>query len=345
MAGAIVCYSRARERRGAIWLPAALGALAAWLHPWQGEAMILILAVTEGTMWARAGRVPPVRRYVVLLAATVLATLAPLLYYLLLAKLDPQWDLARLAGKHVFSLGALLVALAPLIVASAPAYGKSPSSFIATATRVWPLVVLGVFVVSESGIAAAPLHAFAGITIPLCVLSVEGVRSVAGRQVRAHHWLGPLLVAAVTVPTTIDELRSAVPYISPSLKNGNFITADERRAFSYLAADPQPGGVLARAYLGLITPTFTGRHVYLGACQWSEPNCPGRMQLVHRIFETPGISPAQIRAGVLGTRARFVFNSTCTLPGKDLDRALEPIAASVRRYGCAAVYVLRDPRH
>ena len=94
----------------------------------------------------------------------------------------------------------------------------------------------------------------------------------------------------------------------------------------------------------MIAPGLTGRQVYLGTCQWSEPNCPAREQLVQRMFQAPGVPATVIRADVLSTGARFVLNSTCTLPGKNLTDALAPITKSIQRFGCATLYVIRAPR-
>ena len=275
----------------------------------------------------------------------MLVTVLPLLYLVALSKLDVQWSLARIASHHTLFPATVVESFAPLLLAAAFAYRRRPAGFIAVAARVWLPAAAVVFVVSETGISATPLHAFAGLTVPLAVLSVEGVTAVAGRLLSVRRWVAWLLVALVTVPTTIDELKSARPYVAPSPGNANFIARDERDALSYLAADPRTGGVFTRGYLGLITPALTGRHVFEGSCQWSQPNCPGREAELHRVFVTPGYQDSAIRTAVLATGARFVLNSTCTLPGKDLDTALTPISQRVERFGCATVYELRDTSH
>ena len=341
MAGALLSYERAHAAGCGSVLAPALGALTSWLHPWQGEALALIVVGAELVMWSSTGRDPITRKRIALLATTVTATVLPLLYYVALAHLDRQWRIARVESKHAFALTTIIIALAPFLVAAAFAYRRRPRSFMAAATRVWPLAAIIVFLVSESGLSATPLHAFNGITVPLGVLSVEGVHAVGWRRIPGRFVLGPVLVAAATIPTTIDEMRAAADYVRPTPANANFIAPDERTALAFLARDPQPGGVLTRGYLGLITPAETGRHTYLGACQWSEPGCHEREMLVHRVFETIGISPRAVRAGVLGTDTRFVLNSTCKLPGKDLDKTLAVITKSVHHFGCATVYAIR----
>ena len=339
--GALVLYARASESESAPFWPAPLlGALSSWCHPWQGETLILIVLGTEVVLWLQGGRTRLARRRLMMVAVTVGVTLLPLLYLVALSDIDVQWGLARIASKHWFFPLTLIEALAPLLLASAFAYRHRPVGFIAIATKIWLPAATVVFIVSASGISATPLHAVAGITIPLAVLSVEGVTSLAGGILRRRRWLVWALVALVTVPTTVDELRSAMPYVAPSLGNGNFITREEHDAFRYLAGDSDHGGVLARAYLGLLTPALTGRHVYMGSCQWSEPDCPGRMALVRTVFEPGSLSPAEIRSAVLSTDVRFVLNSTCSHPGKDLDAVLRPLATNVTRFGCATVYEL-----
>ncbi len=235
----------------------------------------------------------------------------------------------------------MLLALAPFLAASALAYRTWPHRFLATATRLWPPAATAVFLVSESGIGATPLHALAGITIPLAVLSVAGLSTAGWRHVPRKRILGPVLVLLATLPSTIAELIAARGYVEPTPANATFIDRHERRALDYLAADPTPGGVLTRAYLGLITPAETGRHTYLGACQWSEPNCQARETLVHLVFQTPGVSPQTLRSAVLSTGARFVLASDCSQPGKKLDHILAPLTRTVHHFGCATLFDLR----
>jgi hypothetical protein len=343
---ALVMYGRARERTdAAIWAAAALGALCSWCHPWQGETLLLVVLGTEVVLWHLDRRRAPTRRVLTLASVTVLGTALPLLYLLALSKLDVQWSLARIASRHTLFPATVLESFAPLLIAAAFAYRRRPVGFIAVATRLWVPAAVVVFFVSQTGISAVPLHAFAGLTVPLAVLSVEGAMSCAGDLLRRSRWLALLLIALVTVPTTIDELKSATPYVKPSPGNANFIADHDHDALTYLAANRKPGAVFTRGYLGLITPALTGRHVYEGSCEWSEPNCAAREGLLHNVFVTPGYPDSATRASVLSSDARFVLNSTCTLPGKDLDTALAPIAVGVKRFGCATVYEIRDRPH
>ncbi len=340
MVGSLISYDRARAAGALSSSAPVLGALAAWLHPWQGETLVLIVIGSELVMFTGERRAV-VRTRIILAAVTVSATGLPLLYYVVLAHADPQWGIAQAQSKHTYPPATVLLALAPFLAASALAYRTWPHRFLATATRLWPLAAAGVFVVSETGISATPLHALAGITLPLAVLSVEGLLAVGWRRLPGRRALGPALVLLATLPSTIAELIAARGYVEPTPANATFIDRHERRALDYLAADPTPGGVLTRAYLGLITPAETGRHTYLGACQWSEPNCQARETLVHLVFQTPGVSPQTLRSAVLSTGARFVLASDCSLPGKNLDHILAPLTRTVHHFGCATLFDLR----
>jgi hypothetical protein len=111
-----------------------------------------------------------------------------------------------------------------------------------------------------------------------------------------------------------------------------------QRALDFLAADRTPGGVLTRGYLGVIVPAETGRNTYVGGCQWSQPNCVGRLVGARALF-AGSTTPQVARAFVLGTTARFVL-SGCQW-GDDLVHVLAPITRSVHRFGCARVYELK----
>jgi hypothetical protein len=332
LAGALVCYDRDRARDRLTWRAPLLGLAASLSHPWQGELLILIVIGAEAVMW-RPG--VDLRRRVALPAATVVVTALPLLYYEALYRFDPAWRAAQHAAKHGFALSSILLPLIPLLVAAALAYRRRPQDFLGVATRTWPFAALAIYVLSETGVAGTPLHAFAGITIPLAVLAVEGVQSIGFR--RLPHWrlAGGALVAAATIPASVGMLRGAHPYVDPMSHNANFITKGERRALVYLRDDPRPGGVLARNYFGLIVPAETGRRTYIGLCLWSEPHCIRRMNDAIALMDGAD-RPAAARAFVRSTGARFVLQD-CESHG-DLVSALGPIISSTRRFGCATVY-------
>lgn len=332
LAGALVCYARDRERGAISWHTPVLGLAASLSHPWQGELLILIVIGAE-LVTLRPG--VELRRRLPLAAVTLAATALPLVYFEALDRFDPAWHAAQQSAKHHFALSTLALPLIPLLVASALAYRRRPQSFLGVATRVWPFAALVIYALSETGLAGTPLHAFAGITIPLAVLAVEGVQSIGFSRLPRWRLAGAALVAAATIPATISMLSGAHAYVDPMPQNANFITGSERRALDYLRDDPRPGGVLARNYFGLIVPAQTGRRTYIGLCLWSEPHCITRMNNAIALMDGK-YRPAAARAFVRSTGARFVLQD-CQSAG-DLSAALGTMITSKRRFGCATVY-------
>ncbi len=275
------------------------------------------------------------RERLVLLAVTVGATAIPLLYYAVLVKADISWNLAQQASKHSFPLWSLAIAIAPVLVPAVVAYRRHPATFLAAATRVWPVAAFGIFLLSGTSLGATPLHAFQGITIPLAVLAVEGVQMLGWRRLPRRMLIGTALVAMFTIPAMYFEINEARINAAPTPGNANFITRGERDALDYLARDREAGGVLTNYYLGDAVPGFTGRRTYVGDCLWSEPNCWGRAVNTQWLFGGSA-TPAAARSFVLGTRARFVL-ADCTTTA-DMRKLLGPIVRSEHTFGCAAVY-------
>lgn len=333
----LVLYDRARRAARLAWLPPLLGAIASSLHPWQGEELILVVLVSE-LLRLRADGLR--RRHVELAALTLIGTGLPLLYYLLLGKLDPSWGMARLASKHAYPLLSILLVLVPLAPFAALGLRRRSTGFWQTSVRVFPLAIVADYVISASGASATPLHAFQGVTIPMAVLAVEGAGSVTWPRLRHGRLLVLAALALVTIPATAWELEQAPKFMGPSSNNANYISPSERDALTFLDRDDQTGGVLSRGYLGLAVPAETGRNTYVGDCLWSEPNCSRRSQLTNELLFGQ-LGPAQARAFVLGTGARFVLTDCKTRSAAGRARVaseLTSIASSVRHFGCSDVY-------
>lgn len=362
---ALVTYGDARATGRRVWLPGLLGAVASALHPWNGELLIALIVAAEAVMLlgARLGRErvagsdgrgarhddPAVRRGrlvrlprgvtrqgLVLLAVAVGATALPLLYYAVLVKADISWNLAQQASKHTFPFWSLVIAIAPLLVPAVVAYRRPPATFLAAATRVWPVVGFGIFVLSGTSLGATPLHAFQGITIPLAVLAVEGIQMLSWRRVPGRMAIGTALVALFSIPAMYMEINEARINTAPAPGVSNFITRGERDALTYLARDREAGGVLSNFYLGDAVPGFTGRRTYVGDCLWSEPDCYGRGVNAGWLFNSGKATPAAAQSFVLSTHARFVL-ADCTTT-VDMKKLLGPILRSEHTFGCAAVY-------
>jgi len=87
----------------------AIGLVLAWMHPWQGAILLAVMAGVA--VWGRLDL-----RYWIL-AVPGAAMLAPMVYELLLSKLDADWkvDAAQNAGTHA-PLWIVAAGLAPLVV-------------------------------------------------------------------------------------------------------------------------------------------------------------------------------------------------------------------------------------
>jgi hypothetical protein len=362
MVAALLAYDRAqRERRLSVVAPI-MGFVASWVHPWQGEALIVILGAVELIRMReslRAGLLRSLR----LPALTVAATAAPLIYYGLLGKIDQAWRLGQSALLHSWPLGRILVPLIPLLVLSAPVYLRRPRGVLQSAAMAWPVAALIIYGLNASGFAGAPQHAWVGIAVPLAVLAVQGVRNfwlpalgrvplprrgsgsfgdLAGRLSgapagRALGVLGAVLaVAALTVPGSLSMMADAHKFISPATNNQNLLTSSELRAMHYLAKDPEPGGVLSSPHLGDAVPGETGRRTYDSIdWRWSQPHAYRRAHAARHLMYG-GLAPAAAQKFVLSTGARFVLQDCRS--HRDLERTLRPLITSVHRFGCATVY-------
>jgi hypothetical protein len=215
------------------------------------------------------------------------------------------------------------------------AYRTRPATFLAAATRVWPLAAFGIFLLSGTSLGATPLHAFQGITVPLAVLAVEGLQLLGWRRLRHPLLIGAAAVALFTIPATVKELSIAHSLAAPTAGNANFITRDERSALNYLLHNKDKGSVMTGSYLGAAVPGKTGRRTYVGDCLWSEPQCLGLTGNAWNLFQG-WLTPAAARSFVLDSGARFVL-ADCTTKA-DLPRLLRPIIRNAQGFGCAAVY-------
>lgn len=338
MVAALVVYGRALALGRYLWVPGALGLLASWLHPWQGELLILVVIGSELVIRVRARRLGDWRS-LLLPAVTIVATAIPLLYYAVLERSDPFWQLAETVTRHhPWSLSGALVPLAPLLVGAAVAYRRPPRSFTALSARVWVPAAFAVWFLTKAGVGATPLHAWTGITVPLAMLSVEAVQGLGFVRVPGHRWIGALAVAALTIPGTYLLMKPTKSYIAPATGNQNLITHSEQRAFTYLADNPRPGGVLSSYTLGDAVPGETGRHTVSGDYRWSGTQYEERERLAFKLLHG-SLTGAAARSFVVSSGARFVL-ADCGSHA-DLTRSLAPLKLTVRRFGCATVYELQ----
>jgi hypothetical protein len=337
---AILAYERDRAANRVGWAPPLLGALASSVHPWQGGTLILVLIGAEALTWRRGER--PRTRALVL---TTVAAALPLIYFSILNRTDPSWKLAQVGARGSFPLWMLALTLAPLALPAALAYRVRPQTFLSLVTRLWPIAALVLFLFSETRFSAAPTHAFLGISIPLAVLAVEGVRSVHWKPRLARHGaLVSLVAIASIVPAIVYEMSTARRLLAAGPIHGqssgpgdaNFVTRGERDALNFLAHDPRPGGVLTRFYLGTVVPGITARQTYVGNPYYS-PQYFNRIAVTDELF-LGMLTPEAARTAARDSGARFLL-ADCRSPAQ-LPAELSPISRSVHRFGCATVFVL-----
>jgi hypothetical protein len=340
----LVRYDRSRTAGRVDWIPGLLGALASTLHPWQGETMILLILGAELMRWRDLRlwwRTRQWRRLALPVLTLALVAL-PLLYYLLLGHLDLSWSLARENSKHAFPWTAIAIGVAPLGIVALLGYRGRSDSFLELLMRVWAPAAILIYIFSATGLSATPLHAFDGITIPLAVLAVKGVRSSRLRSLPRGRLIGGLAVALGVLPVNAYAVDIAPAAVAPAADNANFITKDEHAALRYLAKDKTPGGVLTQFYMGEAVPGSTGRHTNVGDCLWSQPGCMTLSTDADALFDGE-MSRAQARRFVASTDARFLLAS-CSAPVVNLRRRLgSAFIVSVTHFGCATVYQVAPP--
>jgi hypothetical protein len=372
---ALLRYDQARAEGRLAWAPGLLGALASALHPWQGE---LLVGLAEAIRWRELARS---RRFALPLV-TMGLTAAPLVYYFLLGRLDVSWSLAQQASKHAFPLSAIVIGLAPLAIVAGLGYRGRPAGFLDLATRLWPLATVGIYVMSVTGLSAAPLHDFDGITVPLAVLAVRGVGQLARRRpVGATPWRPMSWRWATDAGASAATRRGPLSRPGQLSWRGRSVSTRRLTATLAVALATIPANIYALhlAHEGTLPATANSNFInhdesaalsylrtapqkggvltqfYLGE---AVPARTGRQTLVGDCewsepncmpnsiaadtLFTGSLSPQASRTFVRQTRARFLLAS-CVPPQADLVPKLGNLVVSVRHFGCATVYRLVAP--
>ncbi|HEX8076054.1 MAG TPA: hypothetical protein VF545_13850, partial [Thermoleophilaceae bacterium] len=270
-------------------------------------------------------------------AAPLAAIAGPLVYYLVLSRTDDSWRLAERANDFGrWPWWVTVAGLAPLALPAVLAYRTRARDFGELALRAWPLAALAVF---HQPAGTFPFHAFQGLTLPLAVLAVLGVRARLERRPARMRRAGAAWIAAAAVliaPGTVylaQELRDAVR----SGAQAHYLTTGEHDALAYLDRRPEPGGVLAPVYSGVVVPAYTGRETWIGAGSWT-PDFVPRRAAAERLF-AGRLPAARARALVRASGARFLL-SDCHARA-DIDRVVAGFTDPPRRFGCATVYRVR----
>lgn len=333
---ALLAYERGRgadgTRRMLVWAGVA-AAICSWLQPWQGAALILVLAGAEAIATRRERR--PLLAAARDLAIPLALATAPLVYYLVLGMVDESWELAADAN-NVFPRWPwwlTVLGLAPLALPAAFAYRLPAPSFADVALRLWPFAALAVYL-QPTG--TFPFHAFQGLTIPLALLGVIALR--AWLRERPLPVVPAIAVAAFLIVTpTAYNADHMLDAINTGFQ-AHFMEPEEHDALRHLDAEPEPGGVISNTYLGTAVPAYTGRETYIGAGSWT-PDFERRNLEVEALFRGR-LSPARAEALIRRSGARFVFQDC---HGRaDVSRILAGFTDPPRRFGCATVWRVRD---
>ena len=313
---------------------AALGSTAAFLHPWQGAELAVL---TVGlAIWDRR----LTRRNVRLLLP--LAGIAlPLLYYLILPKIDPGWATSsRGPGPHRPGIPLLgwMTTFGPVVIASIPGWWTRATSDRQRLLRLWPIAVLITFVAAPTG----KFQAFAGVSVPLSLLAVQGWRRVleerrlGGRNPRGLRFLvtaGVIVLVFGAAPATtwlLIKRRHVIRAVAE-------LDRPDADALDYLARQPR-GGVLSTAKLGIWVPALTDDRTYVGHFVWTR-HWARRGHYASRLFDYSGerpLSPTAALKLIEKPGTRYVLEP-CGAREK-LWALLEPRGYSRHAFGCATVY-------
>jgi hypothetical protein len=335
---ALLAYERGRDGGSGRMLAVAatLGLLCAWLQPWQGVTVAFILVASELWLIRRGDRA--LGRAALEVAAPLAAIAAPLVYYLLLSRYDPSWELAGEVNQIPrWSLLVTVLGLLPLGLPALLAVRLPAPTFADVMVRAWVPAGLLVFYLPFG---TFPFHAFQGLGLPLAVLAAAGIRARLGDRPLwspgVRGWVIAALVVLI-VPGTVyrvDKLRDAV-------KRGYqpfFLEDGERDALRWLDTEPEAGGVLTPVYLGVAVPAYTGRETYIGAGSWT-PDFDRRRAEMEDLF-AGRLRAREAERLVRASGARFLLGDC---HGRaDISRTVREFTDLPRRFGCAVVYRVSD---
>jgi hypothetical protein len=310
-----------RSPRADLAIACGAGALAAWLHPWQGATLLLIVLSVAALDRSR--------RVAIACGTVAAAVCLPLAYYLALSHFDAAWSAARAQNDLVPSAWwAALAVLAPLGALAVAGMRRPSRDLGERILLLWPVAALALYGLSPP----YRLHALETMSLPLAILAVRGATRFG---IRAP--VGVILVLLATEPGLIfagSLLHKAIKE-HPS---AYAIPGDDRRALDAVRATPGPGGVLAGPSLASAVPAYTGRATWFGHPSWT-PAFPAREAAAGRFF-AGRMSPGAAGRFARSTGAAILVAPCGTSPA--LAVRLGPrLVTTDLRFGCARVLRLR----
>ena len=313
--GLMPLFLLAVERRR-IAAAAVAGLLVSWVHPWQG--MVLIGILVGIAAWSRVVRP---------LVLPAVATALPIVYFVVLAQIDPAWGEGSEDVGYPHEWVWLIVALAPLAAfALAGALTGRPLRELDLQERMlllWPVVTLVIYGLLDRTFI---YNVLSGLAIPLAVLAVRG-------GARLPRWAAVAAVVVATLPglaNQVYEFRQG----QGAGSSPRYLEPGEADALEFLDDSEREGGVLTRFYLGQAVPGLSGRHTYVGHPVWT-PDFETRVEQTEEFF-LDAMTPVRARAFVRSTGAAFVLVD-CQ-GSDDVSAELRPLVSRTHRFGCATVY-------
>ena len=323
---------------------ASLGALiVAWLQPWQGAELILIVGLVEAWRWG-VQRIKPS----LTLALPVIAAILPMAWFWHLSRSDPAWKLVQKANAELdnplwsFPLWAVALALLPLALSVAFAYRARGNDWQGIAVRVWPVAVLLVYL---APVGTFQFHAVQGLCIPVAMLAVQGATKYRPTGLPAPR---AIVVAPLVALLVAPGLIYRADGIRQSVDRGDqvwWLKAGDSKALDFLQSNPVQGGVLTDSSFGSLVPAFTGREVYAGNFSWT-PNYTAKSFLADGLLSGQSLAgkltPAQAQTFLRSTGVRFVLRPCGNrgLSHAELEQLIGPMVKQSLQFGCANVFVI-----
>ncbi|MBV9212480.1 MAG: hypothetical protein JOZ25_02415 [Actinobacteria bacterium] len=296
------------------------GAVAGWLHPWQGVTVVLVaagLAALERT-----------RRATLVCAAVAAVACLPLLYYYALPRIDHAWSVAQAQNNLMFGAWVAPAVLLPLGVPALVGLRRLGAGVQERILVIWPLAAILEYALDPP----YAVHPLESASLPLAILAVRGLRRLG---------LGRAPAVTLLLLATIPGLAYAVSLLDKAIRQrpaAYALPSDDARAIELVTSSGVAGGVLAPNPVAVAVPGRTGRDTWIGHPSWT-PGFDLRSREASRFFDGR-MRPAVARRFVRVVGARLAIVPCGSSPS--LERLLGPrTLESSTRVGCARMLVFR----